>query len=281
MLAVLLTAALGIVGRGIALDTSSAIPGTTRGRLDWQMPFGTGQDTDTIWSAILTDGPPEVRFKFHVHAAANLGDATRGDQTAIFGFNINSGGGRSLAGVEPGVGMSMEHCYNPAGAGCTEELHLIFLKSDGQQVRLLTADKPPTDVVTIGLNADSIYFSDPPANDTWLQFSSHAMLLNTSDGQLSKQHNNVGWLNQLNAAGNGFRSTVKINGTDQVEIGDSSTNGVLVAGAATGRFLEIPGGTEPSAPADGSARLWTNSTTKDQLCVRFHTGASQCFATEP
>jgi hypothetical protein len=48
-------------------------------------------------------------------------------------------------------------------------------------------------------------------------------------------------------------------------------------------FLEAAERTEPDAPAANGARLFAqdNGGGKTQLCVRFASGASQCFATEP
>ena len=47
-------------------------------------------------------------------------------------------------------------------------------------------------------------------------------------------------------------------------------------------YFEMLGTTEPAAPVDNAARLYVGTSGgKDQLCVRFATGVSQCFAVEP
>jgi hypothetical protein len=50
-----------------------------------------------------------------------------------------------------------------------------------------------------------------------------------------------------------------------------------------GGAIQLPEMSEPSAPSANYGRLYVkdNGSGKSQACVRFASGASQCFATEP
>lgn len=58
---------------------------------------------------------------------------------------------------------------------------------------------------------------------------------------------------------------------------------VVTAGATIGTTALMTEGAEPAAPAANKALIFAqdNGGGKTQLCVRFPTGVSQCFATEP
>jgi hypothetical protein len=92
------------------------------------------------------------------------------------------------------------------------------------------------------------------------------------------------WFGGL-SAGSRIRQNASANlvfsrgGTDFLELGA----GVLNLTATTLDIGEFNGATDPAAPADNRGRLYVrdNGAGKEQLCVRFNTGAVQVLATEP
>jgi hypothetical protein len=278
---VLAVALSALLADGLAYDVSASLPGTLGGAIVSAPPLANPMVLKITPPFVAPASADPSAWYIWANSATNPGDATRMNPLLNIGYNCAKGGGTQASNIA-GPCILLEGYWDDGGGFAQPEMHFAFVHKDSTQTRFITArfrlDTNKTDVT---YNANSITFNTEGTSDQWMVASSQALNFGTTFNGIYFNRNNTGQLQFLNAAGNAYRSTLKLNGTDQVELGDASTNGVLLAGSSTGKFLDMPCGTEPAAPADGKARLWCNSAAKDQFCVRFQSGASQCVATEP
>ena len=70
---------------------------------------------------------------------------------------------------------------------------------------------------------------------------------------------------------------------DTGQLAGLSLDFLSLIGASAAGFIDLPEISTPTAPGVNSGRLFIkdNGSGKSQLCVRFNSGVSQCFATEP
>lgn len=82
-----------------------------------------------------TGSPPPFTFAL---GATKYPGITRRDNVALFGWNLNAGGGPYQAG-EPGIGFALEQLYIPIAGDTNTEAHLYYLtKAGGIQKRLFS-----------------------------------------------------------------------------------------------------------------------------------------------
>lgn len=185
------------------------------------------------------------------------------------GWDCGPGGG-SQSGTKYGICDEWESRWVQAGKVLSER-HIAFHKSDNTVYRGLTFIWNNTDnLLTAESFSDGWSFTDKTGGGvTYFTLNTsaanHTMLF--ADGAWMRHvNNNVVWLEQRNAAGDAYVPIVKVNASDQIELGSNTTTDVVadrsvgVGGSSFGNGTKVlfiaNAGTVPSASPAGGGILY-------------------------
>lgn len=185
---------------------------------------------------------------------------TRYDWTHDIGWNLAENGSL-LDGTNTAIGDQWESYYRQDATHTWMERHIIFIGTDGVQLRPITmqierstGDALPMGYTNLGLSADYLWISGRGQGQNQnFAFSNPAgnapgYLFVNDSSQIRLATNNSPQLVQSNAAGTGTWQLAYVAGDDRVWLGDSGTgtvvSGTSVAIPASGGITFDTGGSE-------------------------------------
>jgi len=236
------------------------------------MPYTSG-DADLVMQIWPSDGP--APFNMFQRSATNPGDPNRKDQTLLFGYNIDRGGGAYVPG-EAGVGWALESHFDEGGGFFRSEFHDLFIDRHGLQNRFMTAELQQfangTDRVNLAFNPSALHLVDPATNTRYMLFSSQALIMTTANAKIIKDVPNVCFLQQW--SGTGYRCIGFVN-NNRVVLGDVGADGLTFVGSMI-RSEQATPATPPTGQVVQFIELSTGRT-----CTKRSDGSVKCFVEEP
>lgn len=213
-----------------------------------------------------------------IHEAPNPGDPTRNLQDFIFGYNCGKAGGAEVGG-EVGVCQQMEPHWDDAGNFFRTEFHDIFLRRDGTQTRFISAEMKSfkdslIDTIGLTFTADAVNYINPANNVRWLQMSSEALILTSTNGAIVKDVANVCAVKQFTTIPTPSYRCVSYIHDNWVELGD-----VNVAGVTANGPLRLSEQAEPATPPAGKVVQFIQSGT-GRTCKKRSDASVKCLSEE-
>lgn len=219
----------------------------------------TGGVAGAVWTIVPSDGAAPVDFNLNSGEFSNLSnDDPLNNHVVIMGHNVHAGGGK----VNPDHGavhISWESHYTPVESTHYLEFHIQFTDKDDNSIRAWSAFCNEDTGQTYVFNQCHQFSVNNPADNVAFFRVTPTQIAIAPGQSLLKDTNNENVLLQLNAAGNSFVPVLKLNASDQVELGTAAT-GARIQGALTLGTAKITASADaPSGGSDGDVHIRTGA----------------------